>query len=139
MITDVLTMMWKESKGLIRFRGSLTKTMLSLLIPVVMMGIYLPLQIGRALVEGPWSLLASVFIPVSVGENKEQKFSHRHGASAGGAVKLSSLQLLKIGLPFPWPAPHGRDEMERTVFHVNTLKVSKFVQLAGHKAGLPRR
>jgi ABC-2 type transport system permease protein len=29
-----------------------------------MLGIYLPLQIGRALVEGPWSLLASVFIPM---------------------------------------------------------------------------
>jgi ABC-2 type transport system permease protein len=31
---------------------------------MVMLGIYLPLQIGRALVEGPWSLLASVFIPM---------------------------------------------------------------------------
>jgi len=29
-----------------------------------MLGIYLPLQIGRALVEGPWSLVASVFIPM---------------------------------------------------------------------------
>jgi ABC-2 type transport system permease protein len=29
-----------------------------------MLGVYLPLQIGRALVEGPWSLLASVFIPM---------------------------------------------------------------------------
>jgi ABC-2 type transport system permease protein len=31
---------------------------------MAMLGIYLPLQIGRALVEGPWSLLASVFIPM---------------------------------------------------------------------------
>jgi ABC-2 type transport system permease protein len=64
MLADVLTVMWKESKGLFRYQGSLTKTLLSLLIPVLMVGIYLPLQIGRALVEGPWSLLASVFIPM---------------------------------------------------------------------------
>jgi ABC-2 type transport system permease protein len=31
-----------------------------------MLGIYLPLQIGRALVEGPWTLLASIFIPMMI-------------------------------------------------------------------------
>jgi ABC-2 type transport system permease protein len=56
--------MWKERKGLLRYQGSRTKAVLSLLIPVAMLGAYLPLQIGRALVEGPWSLLASVFIPM---------------------------------------------------------------------------
>ena len=64
MITDILTVMWKERKGLLRYQGSRTRAVLGLLIPVVMLGIYLPLQIGRALVEGPWSLLASVFIPM---------------------------------------------------------------------------
>jgi ABC-2 type transport system permease protein len=64
MIADILTMMWKERKGLLRYQGSRTRAVLSLLIPVVMLGVYLPLQIGRALVEGPWSLLASVFIPM---------------------------------------------------------------------------
>ena len=62
--SDILTVMWKERKGLLRYQGSRTRAVLGLLIPVVMLGIYLPLQIGRALVEGPWSLLASVFIPM---------------------------------------------------------------------------
>ncbi len=64
MIADILTVMWKEKKGLLRSQGSRTKAVLGFLIPMVMLGIYLPLQIGRALVEGPWSLLASVFIPM---------------------------------------------------------------------------
>jgi len=64
MIADILTVMWKERKGQLRYRGSRTRAMLGFLIPMAMLGIYLPLQIGRALVEGPWSLLASVFIPM---------------------------------------------------------------------------
>ena len=64
MIADILTVMWKESKGLLRYQGSRTRAVLGFLIPMAMLGIYLPLQIGRALVEGPWSLLASVFIPM---------------------------------------------------------------------------
>jgi len=62
--SDILTVMWKEMKGLLRYQGSRTKSLLGFLIPMVMLGIYLPLQIGRALVEGPWSLLISVFIPM---------------------------------------------------------------------------
>ncbi|HHH83375.1 MAG TPA: ABC-2 type transporter [Chloroflexi bacterium] len=64
MIADILTVMWKERKGLLRSGGSRIRGVLGFLIPMVMLGIYLPLQIGRALVEGPWSLLASVFIPM---------------------------------------------------------------------------
>jgi ABC-2 type transport system permease protein len=64
MLADVLTVMWKERKGLLRYQGSRARAMLGLVIPMAMLGIYLPLQIGRALVEGPWSLLASVFIPM---------------------------------------------------------------------------
>jgi ABC-2 type transport system permease protein len=56
--------MWKERKVLFCYQGSRKRTALGLLIPVAMLGIYLPLQIGRALVEGPWSLLASVFMPM---------------------------------------------------------------------------
>jgi hypothetical protein len=59
MIADILTVVCKEGRGLLRHQGSRTKAMLSLLIPMAMPGIYLPLQIGRALVEGPWSLLAA--------------------------------------------------------------------------------
>ena len=66
MLADVLTVMWKERKGLLRHQGGRARAMLSLLVPAVGLGIYLPLQIGRALVEGPWSLLASVFIPMMI-------------------------------------------------------------------------
>jgi len=64
MIVDILTVMWKEWKAVFHSQGSRTKTVLTLLIPVVGLAIYLPLQIGRPLVEGPWSLVASVFIPM---------------------------------------------------------------------------
>ncbi len=61
---DIWTVMWKEMKGLLRYQGSRTRSLLGFLIPMAMLGIYLPLQIGRALVEGPWSLLIAVFIPM---------------------------------------------------------------------------
>ncbi len=61
---DILTVMWKEKKVLLCYQGSRSRAVLGLLIPVAMLGIYLPLQIGHALVEGPWSLLASVFMPM---------------------------------------------------------------------------
>jgi len=94
MIADVLTVMWKESKGLIRYQGSLTKTMLSLLIPVVMMGIYLPLQIGRALVEGPWSLLATVFIPMMlVGMTIPESFAGERERHTLGTLFVSELRM----------------------------------------------
>ncbi|MCD4801728.1 MAG: ABC transporter permease [Anaerolineales bacterium] len=62
--SDMWTVMWKEMKGIQRYKGSRTKSLLGLAIPMAMLGIYLPLQIGRALVEGPWSLLIAVFIPM---------------------------------------------------------------------------
>ena len=64
MLGDILTVMWKERKILFYSQGSRTRAALGLCIPVAMLGIYLPLQIGRALVEGPWSLLASVIMPM---------------------------------------------------------------------------
>jgi ABC-2 type transport system permease protein len=92
MIADVLTVMWKESQGLIRYQGSLTKTMLSLLIPVVMMGIYLPLQIGRALIEGPWSLLVSVFVPMMmVGMTIPESFAGERERHTLGTLLASRL------------------------------------------------
>lgn len=64
MLGDIWTVIWKEGKSLIAQQGGRSRAALSLLIPSVGLGIYLPLQIGRALIEGPWSLLASLFIPM---------------------------------------------------------------------------
>ncbi|OQY17779.1 MAG: hypothetical protein B6I34_11660, partial [Anaerolineaceae bacterium 4572_32.1] len=85
MFSDVLTVMWKERKGLLRYQGSRTRSLLGLLIPVAMLGIYLPLQIGRALVEGPWSLVASVFIPMMLAQ-KEAKLVQGVAAHVGPLI-----------------------------------------------------
>jgi len=98
MFSDIVTVMWRERKGLLRYQGSRTKAMLSLLIPVVMLGVYLPLQIGRALVEGPWSLLASVFVPMMmVGMTIPESFAgerERHTLGTLLASRLSDRAIL---------------------------------------------
>jgi ABC-2 type transport system permease protein len=92
MFGDALTVTWKEKKGLLRHQGSRTRALLSLLIPVVMLGIYLPLQIGRALVEGPWSLLASVFIPMMmVGNTVPESFAGERERHTLGTLLASRL------------------------------------------------
>jgi len=64
MISDILTVMWKERKLLFRQHGSRTRLLFTLLVPVLMFSIFLPWQIGTGWVEGYWSLLASVLIPL---------------------------------------------------------------------------
>jgi ABC-2 type transport system permease protein len=92
MLADVLTVMWKERKGLLRYQGSRARAMLGLLIPMAMLGIYLPLQIGRALVEGPWSLLASVFIPMMmVGMTIPESFAGERERHTLGTLLASRL------------------------------------------------
>ena len=92
MIADILTVVWKERKGLLRYQGSRIRAMLSLLIPMVMLGVYLPLQIGRALVEGPWSLLASVFIPMMlVGMTIPESFAGERERHTLGTLLASRL------------------------------------------------
>jgi ABC-2 type transport system permease protein len=64
MTEDILTVMWKERKGLLRVQGSLAKTVLSFAVPVLMIAILMPLQLGEDWVEAAWSLLASIIIPL---------------------------------------------------------------------------
>ena len=64
MIADILTVMWKERKALFRQQGSRFRSILVLLVPVIMVGIFLPWQEGRGWVEGYWSLIVSVLIPL---------------------------------------------------------------------------
>ena len=98
MLSDVWIVMWKEMKGLLRYQGSRTRSLLGFLIPMVMLGIYLPLQIGRALVEGPWSLLASVFIPmIMVGMTIPESFAgerERHTLETLLASRLTDRAIL---------------------------------------------
>jgi ABC-2 type transport system permease protein len=64
MTQDILTVMWKERKGLFRLQGSRTRTLLGLLVAVAMIAIGMPIQMGRDWVEDAWSLLVSIVIPM---------------------------------------------------------------------------
>jgi ABC-2 type transport system permease protein len=64
MIADILTVMWKERKGLFRQRGSRTRAVLTMLVPVVMVAIYFPWSMGSDWVDTPWSLLACFIVPM---------------------------------------------------------------------------
>lgn len=64
MIADVWTVMWKERKALFRQQGSRARTIFTFLIPVAVFGLYTPWGEGLGWVEGYWSLITSVFIPL---------------------------------------------------------------------------
>ena len=63
MIADILTVMWKERKGMFRYRGSRTRFLMVLLAPVIM-AIVFPLQAGPDWVEDLDSVFIAVFIPI---------------------------------------------------------------------------
>lgn len=63
MIADILTVMWKEGKGLFRYQGSLRTVLLNLLVPVGMLGVFLPWQEGRDWVSSPLALIGAGLIP----------------------------------------------------------------------------
>lgn len=64
MITDIFAVMFKERKLLFRQGGSRFKTAFVLVIPLIMLGIFLPWQEGSAWVEGYWSFIGSAVIPL---------------------------------------------------------------------------
>jgi len=64
MISDILSVMWKERKGLFRQRGSRVRAVLTMLIPAATVAIYLPWSIGRDWVDSPLSLLACFVVPM---------------------------------------------------------------------------
>jgi ABC-2 type transport system permease protein len=66
MIADVWTVMWKEWKELLVRRGSLRGGVVSLLISVGVFGVFLPLQMGRAWVESPMTLVYWVWVPLFI-------------------------------------------------------------------------
>jgi ABC-2 type transport system permease protein len=63
MIDDILTVMWKESKGMFRYRGSRTRFLMVLMAPVLM-AIVFPLQAGPSWVKALDSVFIAVFIPI---------------------------------------------------------------------------
>jgi ABC-2 type transport system permease protein len=65
MIADLKTMLWKERKGLLRYRGSRTRFLLTLMTPVLM-AVVMPWQEGAGWVESPISLIISLAIPIII-------------------------------------------------------------------------
>lgn len=63
MIQDILTVLWKERKGLFRIRGRRAQALLSLLTPVFL-AIYLPWDAGVDWVQSGLSILPSVVVPL---------------------------------------------------------------------------
>ena len=64
MIEDLLTVMWKERKGLFRLQGSRTRTLLGLGIAIVMLAVVLPIQMGREWLTSAWSLSVAFLVPL---------------------------------------------------------------------------
>jgi ABC-2 type transport system permease protein len=75
MTDDILTVMWKERKGLFRVRGRRAQALLTMLIPVIL-AIYNPLRQGIEWVQSGVSLLLAFTVPlILVGTNIPDSFA----------------------------------------------------------------
>jgi ABC-2 type transport system permease protein len=65
MITDIRTMIWKESKSLLRYQGRRSQLAISLLTPLIVSAIF-PIQFGMDWANGYFSLFVGIAIPLLV-------------------------------------------------------------------------
>jgi len=104
MFDDIKTVMWKERKGLFRVQGSRARAILTVLIPVVMIAVVMPLQLGEEWLDAAWSLVGSIFIPfILVGITIPESFAgerERHTLDTLLASRLPDRAILfgKVGL-----------------------------------------
>lgn len=64
MNNDILTIMWKEGKGLLRYNDNRWKGIATLVTPIAVFGIILPIQLGDEWLTGFWSLVVTFFTPM---------------------------------------------------------------------------
>lgn len=64
MTEDILTVIWKESKGLLRYSGSRWKAIITLLTPIALFGIIFPIQFRSEWLTSGWSVAVSVITPL---------------------------------------------------------------------------
>jgi ABC-2 type transport system permease protein len=64
MTNDVLTVMWKESKSLLRFGSSRWKGITILVTPIALFGILIPIQFRDEWLTGGWSLAVAAVTPL---------------------------------------------------------------------------
>lgn len=65
MITDIHTMLWKESRSILRYQGRRSQLLISLLTPLIVALIF-PIQFGVDWAEGYFSLFVGIAIPLLV-------------------------------------------------------------------------
>jgi ABC-2 type transport system permease protein len=94
---DILTVMWKERKGLFRVRGRRAQALLAMFSPVLL-AIYFPLQEGARWVGSPLSLLLAFIAPlILVGISIPDSFAgerERHTLPTLLASRLSDRAIL---------------------------------------------
>jgi ABC-2 type transport system permease protein len=64
MIEDILTVIWKDRKGLLSIQGSRSRALLTYLLPTFMIAIILPIQQGIEYLDTAWSLIGSLIVPL---------------------------------------------------------------------------
>jgi len=64
MNNDILTIMWKEAKGMLRYSDNRWKGLVTLITPVVMFGVILPIQLSDEWLTGFWSIIVAFFTPL---------------------------------------------------------------------------
>ncbi len=99
MIEDLLTVMWKEYKELLSQRGGVRTGFIPLLVvPIFLLGIFLPLQAGRGWVESPTMLLTwmwlSIFLVTSMVADSSAGERERHTLETLLASRLSDRAIL---------------------------------------------
>ena len=64
MLEDILTVIWKDKKGLMTIQGSRSRALLTYLLPTFMIAIILPIQQGTDYLDSAWSLIGSLIVPL---------------------------------------------------------------------------
>jgi ABC-2 type transport system permease protein len=64
MRSDILTVMWKESKGLLRYSGKRWKSIITLLMPIAIFGVIFPIQFSDTWLASGWSMAVSIITPL---------------------------------------------------------------------------
>ena len=64
MFEDILTVLWKESKGLLRYNSKRWRALLILITPIAIFGIIFPIQFRQEWLTSYWSLAVAVTTPL---------------------------------------------------------------------------
>ena len=109
MKNDILTVMWKERKGLFRVRGRRVQALLAMFSPVLL-AVFFPLQEGVEWVQSPLSLLLAFIAPlILVGISIPDSFAgerERHTLGTLLASRLPDRAILfgkvAVSVAFAW-------------------------------------